>query len=487
MRSAIIGAVTVALVSSARPPDAPRVFLLDALRLQEARAQVARQDPIVMPAWNALRADADKALASPRFSVIDKTATPPSGDKHDYMTQAPYWWPDPAKPNGLPYIRRDGERNPELSKLPDHTAMDRMSAAVNTLALAAYLGGDPRYGAKAAELLRAWFIDPATRMNPSLTYAQFIPGINTGRGIGLIETRGLTRVVDGIGLLESAGALTADDSRALRDWFTKFVTWVRESPNGRDESATKNNHGTYYDLQVAVYSLFVDQPAIARRVLEEARTKRIATQVEPDGKQPLELARTRSFSYSVMNIDGLTQLAVVGDRLGIDLWSYTPQGRKSPAIRAALLYLAPYALGDAKWPHQQIGEWDPQSLFPVLRRAAAHYTDADFRTLLRRLPPQRLLTVVRYSSDSRRHADTCQDQTGGGEEGRNYSLSLPIYGTDIEVRSNNSSRSVLQPVDVKIHQQANREASEFQIRNYLCLVRQVLAFLPLSVQPGQWR
>lgn len=365
----------------------PRVFLLDAARLQEARAQVTRQDPAVMPAWTALRADADKALSSPRFSVVDKPALPPSGDKHDYMTQAPYWWPDPAKPNGLPYIRRDGERNPELSKLPDHTAMDRMAAVVNTLALAAYLGGDARYGAKAVELLRAWFIDPATRMNPSLTYAQFIPGINTGRGIGLIETRGLTRVVDSIGLLDSAGALSAEDARALRDWFSRFVTWMLESTNGRDESAAKNNHGTYYDLQVAVYTLFVGQSDTAKRVLEEAKARRIATQIEPDGTQPLELARTRSFSYSVMNIDGLTQLAIVGDRTGVDLWSYTPRGHKGPAIRLALLYLAPYALGDVKWPHQQLEGWDPQSLFPVLRRAAPHYTDTDFRAIVQRLPP----------------------------------------------------------------------------------------------------
>jgi hypothetical protein len=384
MRFLLVCACLLTIHTSA--DTAPRVFLLDAARLQKARAQIAQHDPAVMPAWNALRADADKALASPRFSVVDKTATPPSGDKHDYMTQAPYWWPDPKKPGGLPYIRRDGERNPELAKLPDHGAMDRMAGAVNTLALAAYLGGDSRHGAKAAELLRAWFIDPATRMNPSLTYAQFIPGINTGRGIGLIETRGLTRVVDSIGLLEAAGALSAGDSRALRDWFSAFVTWMGESANGRDESNAKNNHGTYYDLQVATFSLFVDQPEIAKRVLSEARTKRIAVQIEPDGRQPLELARTRSFSYSVMNIDGLTQLATIADRVGIDLWNHTTPGHKRPAILEALLYLAPYALGDAKWPHQQIGDWDPASLFPVLRRAAPHYTDGGFEALIRRVP-----------------------------------------------------------------------------------------------------
>ena len=382
-------AVTMLCISAwlAAADTPPRVFLLDAGLLQSTRAAIAQHDPAVMPAWDALKADADKALTVERFSVVDKATIPPSGDKHDYMTQAPYWWPDPKKSDGLPYMRRDGERNPELDKLPDHTAMDRMSSAVTTLALAGYLGTDERYGAKAAQLLRAWFVDPATRMNPSLTYAQFIPGINTGRGIGLIETRGLTRVVDAISLVDSIGALPAADKAALRDWFSQFVTWMRESPHGRDESNAKNNHGTYYDLQVVTFALFVEQSAVAKQVIENAHAKRIDAQIEPDGRQPLELARTRSFSYCVMNIDGLTQLATVGDRVGVDLWSYTRRGADGPAMRRALLYLAPYALGDAKWPHQQIGNWDPQSLFPVLRRAARHYQDSEFRRVIGRIPP----------------------------------------------------------------------------------------------------
>jgi hypothetical protein len=138
---------------------------------------------------------------------------------------------------------------------------------------------------------------------------------------------------------------------------------------------------------VATSALFVEQSAVAKQVIENARAKRIDAQIELDGRQPLELARTRSFSYSVMNIDGLTQLATIGDRVGLDLWSYTRKGAKGPATREALLYLAPYALGDAKWPHQQIGAWDPQSLFPVLRRAAPHYQDGEYRRVIARLPP----------------------------------------------------------------------------------------------------
>ena len=284
----------------------------------------------------------------------------------------------------MPYIRRDGERNPEINKITDHHSLDQIEAGVETLALAYYFKGDEGYATKAVQLLRAFFLDPATRMNPNLQYAQFIPGVNTGRGIGLIETRGLTRVVDAIGLLAGSKALTNDDERALKDWFGKFLQWMIDSQNGREEAAAKNNHGTYYDLQVISYALFVGRKDLAKQILEQGREKRIATQIEPDGRQPLELARTKAWSYSNGNLDGLMELATLGERVGVDLWNF--QTRDGRSIRKALDFLTPIAIGERKWQYQELGGVKPESLFPLMRRAAAVYRDKEYQASMAKVP-----------------------------------------------------------------------------------------------------
>lgn len=328
------------------------------------------------PALAKLERDAQKALTAGPFSVTSKSVTPPSGDKRDYMSQAPYFWPDPKSPNGLPYIRRDGERNPEIEKINNHRVKDQMEAAVDTLALAYHFKRDETYAEKATLLLRTFFLDPQTRMNPNLQFAQGIPGVNTGRGIGLIETRGLTKVVNAIGLLRGSKAWTKADQKGMETWFGEFLQWMLESKYGRDEAAAQNNHGTYYDVQVVSFALFLGKKSFAKSVLESAKQKRIAAQIEPDGRQPLELARTRAWSYSVGNLDGLMQLARLGEGLGVDLWNYeTADGR---SIRKALDFLIPFALGEKKWTYQQLGDWPPQMLFPLIRRAAIHYKDERF-------------------------------------------------------------------------------------------------------------
>src|SRR5918995_969092 len=187
------------------------LLLQDSDHLSSVKARLQANDARMKTALSALEEEAAKALRMKPVSVMDKGVTPPSGDKHDYMSQAPYWWPDPSKPNGLPYIRRDGERNPEINRITDHGNFDRLMDAVSALGLAFYFTGRPEYAEHAARLLRVWFVDPATRMNPHLKYGQGIPGINEGRGIGIIETRALPELIDGLALLGDSPAWTAAD------------------------------------------------------------------------------------------------------------------------------------------------------------------------------------------------------------------------------------------------------------------------------------
>jgi hypothetical protein len=227
--------------------------------MNDVRARGEKGDPAIAAAIARLQEDAKTALAIEPMSVMDKPITPPSGDKHDYMSQPPYWWPDPSKPDGKPYIRKDGERNPEISKITDRDNLGRLGGAVTTLSLAYAYTGREEYATHAARLMRVWFLGPATRMNPHLTFGQYIPGINQGRGIGIIETRSLPDMLDGIILISSSPAWTRADEDRLQAWMRQYLSWLTESTHGQEESKNGNKHETWYDVQVAGLALYTGQ------------------------------------------------------------------------------------------------------------------------------------------------------------------------------------------------------------------------------------
>lgn len=365
---------------------APKVLLWDAEWVEEARGRVNDGDEQLASAVERLRRRAQRALRPGPFSVVNKDALPPSGDKHDYMSLGPYWWPNPDTPNGLPYVRRDGRRYPGIYEIPNRSDLGDMTETVQTLSLAYYFTGDEEYAQRATLLLRAWFLDPATRMNPHLEYGQAIRGVNEGRGIGIIETRSFANVLDSVGLLAESDSWTAADQRGMADWFNDYLQWLLESDHGHAERAAKNNHGTYFDIQAAAFAHFVGNSKLAIEVLRDVGPRRIAVQVEPDGSQPLELARTKAWSYSVGNLSGLVTLARMAERLDVDLWGFeTDDGR---SIRKAIDFLLPFGVGEREWAYQQIGGWSPRSFYPLLQTAAEKYPDGPYRTLLAKTPRQ---------------------------------------------------------------------------------------------------
>jgi hypothetical protein len=391
---------TAAQKTDAKQSDAglPRVFLLDGKTLAAEKRQLATTSPNQSLA-SAVRVAADRAMTEGPFSVMDKQVAPPSGDKHDYMSMGTYWWPNLETPDRLPYVRRDGERNPEIEKIPDHQNMGRVGKASRILALGYYLTGNETYAARAALLLRTWFLDPATRMNPNLNFGQGIPGITTGRGTGIIDSRGLTDVVDAVGLLAGFKGWATNDQKGMGKWFADYLAWLRQNPIGLDEAKAENNHGTFYDVQVADFALFIGKPELARDVLQTAKQKRLARQVMPDGSQPLEYARTRGFSYSVMNLDGLMELAELGRHVGVDLWSFKTEDGRS--IRHALDFLLPFAQGDKKWEHQQITDFKPQELVPLLLKASIQFQNHDYEKAATKIGiPEQDVTALLLRAES---------------------------------------------------------------------------------------
>jgi hypothetical protein len=386
--SAIWLAVTVPCAAEASAEGtSPRVFSVSPGALPKTKALLANDEgKALQAALKKLVGDADKAMAVKPPAVTDKPKVPPSGDKHDYFSTAPYFWPDPKKKDGLPYIRKDGERNPESdNENSDGPRLDRMAASVEALALAYYFTAREPYAGHAARFLRVWFLEPATRMNPNFNHAQAVPGINTGRGIGMIESRSFTDVADAVGLLAGSKHWTKTDQEGMIDWMSAFLDWAQTSKNGKEEQAAKNNHGTFYDVQVAHLALFVGQTNLAKQILESGRQNRIATQIKEDGSQPLELARADSFGYSRFNVQALFALAALGEHVDVDLWHF--ETAEGASIRKALDFLLPYVEQPEKpWPHENSKKTRRTLSSALLRRAYAVYGNERYLRALRKSP-----------------------------------------------------------------------------------------------------
>ncbi|OCX51163.1 hypothetical protein BEL04_20875 [Mucilaginibacter sp. PPCGB 2223] len=370
----LLSLITLSFLQISRA-QLPNVFLISPQHIAAQKAKYKQGDATVAKEVAVVIDRADKVLPEKPHSVMDKAKTPPSGSKHDYMSLAPYFWPDPAKPDGRPYIRKDGEHNPETKTISDHEYLSELEERCKYLSLAYYFTGDEKYAAKMKELLAVWFLNPDTRMNPNLTYAQAVLGVNDGRGIGIIESRSLAWLADWMGLLAGSKSFTTADLNIIKDWYKQYLVWLRTSKNGNDEHNAKNNHGIHYDTQTIDYALFTGDVALAKE-LATASLKRVPVQIEPDGQEPLELARTNAYGYSTFNIAAWYNVSLLAERAGIDIWNYsTADGR---SIHKALDYLIPYALDDKPKERQQISPYNKGEMYPLLVLAGQKYKDASY-------------------------------------------------------------------------------------------------------------
>ncbi|MFF7652481.1 alginate lyase family protein [Streptomyces sp. NPDC007983] len=369
-RALVVLAALLALLAALAAPSAhgadrgrwagrvPDTVVLDGSRLALTKLKLQLGDRGLKRTLRDLTTQADQWMTQGPWTVTDKDQVPPSGDKHDYFSQAPYWWPSEPKtddnPYGCPYVQKDGQRNPDVDKMTDRPEVGKVFESAYELSLAWYYTGKRGYAEHAADILRTWFVTPATRMNPSLNHAQFIPCKYDGRSIGIIDfSQGFTSLLDAAAILDTgAPGWTKGDHAGFRTWNKQFLDWLVNSDFGKEESAAENNHGTFSDMQVAAIAAAVGDRDLARTVLREARTKRIDTQIAADGSQPQELARTRSFHYSTFNLVAYTRMAAVGRHVGVDLWHYT--GPTGSNLFKAVDFLLPAATGAKPWPYPDL-------------------------------------------------------------------------------------------------------------------------------------
>lgn len=328
---------------------------------------------------------ANRYLGKQPRTISSVRAARSEGGPHDYFSEGDYWWPDPKNPNG-PYIRRDGFSNP--ANFNDHRELlIRLSLQMPALTAAWVVTHKRRYANHAAAHLRRWFVDPATRMNPNLQFAQAIHGVTPGRGTGIIDTLHLVEVARAASWIERSGVLTPAEMDAVRRWFADYVTWMTTSKNGLEEGAAKNNHGTCWVAQVAEFAQFTGDRANVADCRERFRTVLVPNQIATDGRLPLELARTKPYSYSLFDMDALSLICQITSRPGDNLWTFTtPDGR---GIRKAIDFMAPYIRDKSKWPFQHDVEYfdDLPVRQPSLLFAGLAYDDAAYIGLWKMLNP----------------------------------------------------------------------------------------------------
>jgi len=320
------GAIAVGTSGVAAAEDAFEVVAtIDRERILKAANQYMTEAPVTVTAAHSARS---------------------AGGLHDFFSEGDYWWPDPKNPGGS-YVRRDGFSNPANFNA-HREALIRFGVMAPSLAAAWRLTREKKYAAQFATHLRAWFVDPATKMNPNLQYAQAIFGVSTGRGTGIIDTLQLMDVARGVRVMEAAGGMTAAEIAPVKKWFTTYVDWMATSKNGKEEEIAKNNHGACWVLQAAEFAQFAGRTDLVDLCRDRYRNNLIPDQVAKDGSLPLELARTKPYSYTLFDGDVLCGICQSLSSAKYDLWTF--KGANGVGVAEAMAFQYPFIADKSKWP-----------------------------------------------------------------------------------------------------------------------------------------
>jgi hypothetical protein len=322
---------------------------------------IVRKEAWTIEPVRRLRAEAERRMKDGPWTV---TSDRPQGltlDVHEYYSEAPYWWPQSEDPKA-PYVRRDGQPYPGRF-LANKMALNSMADAVYVLGTAAYLLDDAKYAQRAVRVIRTWFLDPKTRMNPELENGQAIRNLNTGRGAGILDGRVFIRAIQGMEFLEQTGSWDAKEQAALKKWFQEYLHWLMTSTPAEAEQHAGNNHSSWWTAQTAAVATFVEDEAAQKHVFTFYRESIFPKQIKSDGSAPREELRTKSLSYSAFNLEAYTVTCRIAQLRGVDLWGV--KTKSGATIATVIDYLQPFLADPKKWAKEQIADFTPDSVYAL--------------------------------------------------------------------------------------------------------------------------
>ena len=304
----------------------------------------------IIPGWGNqewIIEKAQAAMKAPVLHITDVQSPKSEGGVHDYYSNGDYWWPNPDTPDGLPYIQRDGQSNPENFN-SHRIIMRQMRTNVVFLTSGYLLTGKEDFAQKAVQHLYEFFLSGETYMAPHLSYAQAILGICPGRGIGIIDTLHLVDVIFAVEKLKNSRCMGNEIYEGIKKWFSEYLGWMLTDKNGIQEMNKDNNHGVCFFVQAAAFALFTDNEKIAKFCRQQYKEELLKQQKE-DGSFPRELGRTKPYNYSIFVVDNMVTLCHLLSTPEDNLWEYETDNGKS--IKKALDFITPYLLDKSSWPY----------------------------------------------------------------------------------------------------------------------------------------
>ena len=349
----------ILLLQSCKKRDEGKLSLIyfDASLNAQVKEKIKERHPYFSIRYQILIEKADKALVFKANPVVNKSRFPPSKNKHDYLSYAPYKWADSTKIDGLPWLTKDGKINPVSQGYDtDFKRSSEFFKTIEVLAWAFYYSDEVKYANKAIELIRIWYINKVTKVNPNINFGQAVPGEAEGRKAGVQEWLNQYHVISALQIFKNANMLTDNIKSEMKNWFQQYLNWLLTNDMAIEAGKTKQNHANHYNHQVVGLLIYLNRIKEAKQIIENAKYDRIAIQILPDGRQPKEMGRTRSVHYASLNLWSLSELTFIGKNLGIDLWSFETDDKRS--LRKAFLYLKKYVNQPEKWPYKEISKGD---------------------------------------------------------------------------------------------------------------------------------